>query len=63
MTRIYHPGIRGYTNITTGACRFFVLTGAYLIFKPKEEVKDYQIPMKTSWKTSKLPFLPFLLKA
>lgn len=37
MTRIYHPGIRGYTNITTGVGRLLlVLTGAYLIFKPKE---------------------------
>lgn len=37
MTRIYHPGIRGYTNITTGAGRLLlVLTGAYLLFKPKE---------------------------
>jgi len=45
MTRIYHPGIRGYTNITTGAGRLLlVLTGAYLIFKPKEEVKKLPNP-------------------
>ena len=32
MTRIYHPGTRGYVNITTGTGRLLlVLAGAYLI--------------------------------
>ena len=40
MTRIYNPGIRGYNNITTGAGRLLlVLTGAYFLFKPKEEAE------------------------
>jgi len=38
MTRIYTPGTRGYVNVTTGLGRLLlVMTGAYLIFKPKEE--------------------------
>ena len=43
MTKIYHPGARGYINITTGVGRLLlVLGGAYLMFKPKEviEVKE-----------------------
>lgn len=37
MTRVYHPAARGYINITTGVGRLLlVMTGAYLVFKPKE---------------------------
>jgi hypothetical protein len=41
MTRIYSPGARGYLNVTTGVGRLLlVMTGAYLIFKPKEVVSQ-----------------------
>jgi len=37
MTRIYTPATRGYVNVTTGIGRLLlVMTGAYLVFKPKE---------------------------
>jgi hypothetical protein len=40
MSRIYTPGTRGYVNVTTGLGRLLlVMTGAYLVFKPKEEIK------------------------
>lgn len=40
MTRIYTPATRGYINVTTGLGRLLlVMTGAYLVFKPKEVKK------------------------
>ena len=47
MTRIYHPGTRGYVNVTTGTGRLLlVLAGAYLLAKPRqvsaEEVNPYE---------------------
>ena len=46
MTRVYNPGIRGYTNVTTGLGRFLlVLTGAYLVFKP-QETKAQETPYR-----------------
>jgi hypothetical protein len=45
MTRIYTPATRGYINVTTGLGRLLlVMTGAYLVFKPKEEVKEIPNP-------------------
>ena len=45
MTRIYTPATRGYINVTTGLGRLLlVMTGAYLVFKPKEEIKEIPNP-------------------